>query len=228
MTATQPHSPVAMDRDQVWQVLDAQRISQAGLLEQLSEDEWQRPSLCADWTVRDVAAHLTLQQLGPGAAIAMMLRWRGSIWAKIGGAARRRAAVLSTGQIIAEIRGMAGSRRHNFGSTYLEPFTDILVHAQDIAIPLGRRFAMPPEAAAIAASRALSMRWPPPLPSVRKVARFRLTATDVPWSAGEGPEVRGPMAAILLVCTGRPAALPQLSGPGVPGLTARLSAPARS
>ena len=228
MTATQPHSPAAMDRDQTWQVIDAQRISLAGLLEQLSEDEWQRPSLCAGWTVRDVAAHLTLQQLGPGAAIAMMLRWRGSIWAKIGAAARRRAVVLPAGQIIAEIRGMAGSRRYNFGSTYLEPLTDILVHAQDIAIPLGRRFAMPPEAAAIAASRALSMHWPPPLPSVRKVARFRLIATDVPWSAGEGPEVRGPMAAILLACTGRPAALPQLSGPGVHGLTARLSAPARS
>ena len=120
---------------------------------------------------------------------------------------------------------MAGSRRHNFGSTYLEPFTDILVHAQDIAIPLGRRFAMPPEAAAIAASRALSMRWPPPLPSVRKVARFRLTATDMPWSARKALK-SGPDGAILLVCTGRPAALPQLSGPGVPGLTARLSAPA--
>ena len=228
MTATQPHSPVAMDRDQVWQVTDAQRRNLAGLLVDLSDDEWQRPSLCTGWTVRDVAAHLTLQQLGPGAEIARLRRWRGTSWATIGGAARRRAAALPTGQIIAEIGGMAGSRRHNFGSTYLEPFTDILVHAQDIAIPLGRRFAMPPQAAAIAASRVLSMRWPPPLPSVRKVAGFRRTATDVPLSAGEGPEVRGPMAAILLVCTGRPAALPQLSGPGVPGLTARLSAPART
>ena len=67
------------------------------------------------------------------------------------------------------------------------------------------------------------MRWPPPLPSARKVAGFRLTATDTSWSSGDGPEVSGPMAAMLLVCCGRLAALPQLSGDGAPSLTARLA-----
>ena len=100
-------------------------------------------------------------------------------------AACRRAAALPTGQIIAEIRDMAGSRRHTIGVTYLETLTDILVHGQDIAIPLGRHHDMPPPAAATAASRVLSMRWPPPLPAARKLAGFRLTATDTPWSAGE-------------------------------------------
>ncbi|MGP3920895.1 hypothetical protein [Nonomuraea sp. 10N515B] len=120
---------------------------------------------------------------------------------------------------------MIGSRRHNFGVTYLETLCDILVHSQDIAIPLGRRLDMAPDAAAISASRVLSMRWPPPQPSARKVAGFRLTATDTSWSAGDGQEVRGPMAALLLVCCGRLAALPQLSGDGAADLAARLSAP---
>jgi hypothetical protein len=71
-------------------------------------------------------------------------------------------------------------RRHNLGVTYLETLIDILVHAQDIAIPLGRRHDMPPAAAAVAASRVLSMRWPPPPPSARRLAGFRLTATDTP------------------------------------------------
>ena len=39
-------------------------VGLAGLLADLSEREWRRPSLCDGWTVRDVAAHLTLQQLG--------------------------------------------------------------------------------------------------------------------------------------------------------------------
>ncbi len=225
MTATQPHSSAVMDRDQVWQVIDAQRRSLAGLLEQLSDDQWRRPSLCAGWTVRDVAAHLTQQQIGLGGALAMMAQWRGSLDRMIRDAACRRAAALPTERIIAEIRGMAGSRRHTIGVTYLETLTDILVHGQDIAIPLGRRLDMPPQAAAVAASRVLSMRWPPPLPSARTVAGFRLTATDTSWSAGEGPEVTAPMSAILLVCAGRLTALPQLSGQGAPGLTARLSAP---
>jgi uncharacterized protein (TIGR03083 family) len=132
---------------------------------------------------------------------------------------------MPTEQMIAEIRGMVGSRRHNFGVTYRETLIDILVHGQDIAIPLGRRHDMPPEAAATAASRVWTMRWPPPFPAKRRIEGFRLTATDTPWSVGHGPEVRAPIAAILLLSTGRLAALPQLSGEGAPDLTARLSAP---
>ncbi len=76
MTA-HPISPALLDRDQAWQVIDAQRLRLAGLLDDLSEHDWQQPSLCDGWTVRDVAAHLTLQQLGARAAITMMLRYRG-------------------------------------------------------------------------------------------------------------------------------------------------------
>jgi uncharacterized protein (TIGR03083 family) len=225
MTDKQPPRPAAMHRDQVWQVIDAQRRSLADLLDDLSDDQWREPSLCAGWTVRDVAAHLTLQQLGLRDLIATMAQWRGSMDRTIHHMACRRAAAQPTEQLIAEIRSMAGSRRHTLGVTQLETLIDILVHAQDIAIPLGRRHDMPPQAAAAAASRVLSMRWPPPPPSARRVAGFRLTATDTPWSAGEGRQIQGPMAALLLVCTGRVVALPRLSGPGVPDLTARLSAP---
>ncbi len=37
---------------------------------------------------------------------------------------------------------------------------------------------------------------------------MRLIATDLSWSVGEGREVQGPIAAILLLLTGRVAALP--------------------
>src|ERR1700729_111090 len=70
MTA-HPVSPILLDRDQAWQVIDAQRQGLASLLDDLSEHEWQQPSLCDGWAVRDVAAHLTLQQLGAPAAITM-------------------------------------------------------------------------------------------------------------------------------------------------------------
>ena len=225
MTGPPPPSPVVMTRDQVWEAIDAQRLRVAELLDGLSAGDWQQPSLCAGWTVRDVAAHLTLQEIGPGGAAGMMIRWRGTLERTIRDAARRRASALPTGQIIAGIRATAGSRRHIIGVSYLETLTDILVHGQDIAIPLGRSLTMPPQAAAVAASRVLTMRWPPPLPSAGKVAGFRLTATDTSWAAGEGPQVHGPMGALLLVCAGRLAALPELSGPGVPALCARLGAP---
>lgn len=228
MTDKRSTGPVVMDRDQIWQVIDAQRTSLADLLDDLADDEWRQPSLCAGWTVRDVAAHLTLQQLGLADVIGMMRRWRGSLDRTSQYAACRLAAELSTTEIIGRIRGMVGSRRHNIGVTHRETLIDILVHGQDIAIPLDRRHDMPPAAAAVAASRVLSMRWPPPLPAVRTLAGFRLTATNIPWSVGDGPEVRGPMGALLLVCTGRLAALPQLSGAGAADLAARLAASSRT
>ena len=215
-------TPDRLDRDRVWAAIDAHRRRVADLLDQLSDAEWQHPSLCAGWSVRDVAAHLTLQQMRLGDAVGMMLRAPGSIAHMIDHAARRRAATLSTTEITARIRGMVGSRRHNVGTTPLEALIDALVHSQDIAIPLGRRLDLPVDAAATAARRAWSMRWPPPSPATTVMKAFRVTATDTTWSAGDGPEVRGPIAAILLVSLGRPAGLPQLAGPGAAELAARL------
>ncbi|SNY28133.1 maleylpyruvate isomerase family mycothiol-dependent enzyme [Paractinoplanes atraurantiacus] len=212
-----------MNTDQIWHTIDAQRAALCDLLAALDDDQWRRPSLCTDWTVRDVAAHLTLQQLGPGAVLGQMVKWRGTIDRTTAHVARVRAAALTTEQIVAEIRGTIGSRRHIFGVTRLETLCDILVHSQDIALPLGLRLDLPADAAAVAATRALTMRWPPPLPATKKMTGFRLTATDTSWSAGDGPTVQGPMAALLLVCCGRLAALPQLSGDGAAELTARTA-----
>src|SRR5262245_49135970 len=140
---------VTLSRDEIWQVIDAQRTALADLLVELSDDEWRRPSLCAGWPVREVAAHLPQQQLGLVALIRMMGAWRGSMDRTAEHAARRRAAELSTGEIVAEIRAMVGSRRHTVVVTHQETLADILIHGQDIAIPLGREHPMPAAAAAV-------------------------------------------------------------------------------
>lgn len=212
-----------MNPDQIWQAIDTQRANLCDLLADLTDDEWRHPSLCTEWTVRDVTAHLTMQQLGLRDLLGFMRKWRGSTDRTIAHASRLRAAELTTSQLIAGIRVMIGSRRHTLGVTRLEVLCDNLVHSQDIAIPLGRHLDLPADAAAVCATRVLSMRWPPPLPTVKKMAGFRLTATDTTWTTGDGPTVQGPMAALLLVCCGRLAALPQLTGDGAPALTARLT-----
>jgi uncharacterized protein (TIGR03083 family) len=213
-----------IDHDMIWQAIDAHRRSVADLLEQLSDAEWRQPSLCAGWTVRDVAAHLTLQQVGLGTALAGLIRACGNIDLAVRDAARRRSAAWSTDQMIAAIRGMIGSRRHNTGVTCRETLIDILVHGQDIAVPLGRDLAMPPDAAVVAADRIWSMRWPPPFPARRRMDGFRLIATDAAWTIGDGPEVSAPIGALVLLSSGRLTALADLSGEGAAELTARLSA----
>ena len=126
-----------MNEDEVWAAIDTQRLRTVDLLESLSAEEWAHPSLCDGWTVRDVAAHLTLQQISLGDGLRMALRHPGSIKHINRENARMRAG-LPTERLIADIRGMVGSRRHNFGLTHLETLIDIVVHGQDIAIPLSR------------------------------------------------------------------------------------------
>lgn len=209
-----------MNSDEVWQTIEKERLSLAELFEGLSAEEWETASLCAGWRVRDVAAHLTLAHMGMLPAVLAMLRARGNPNRMIRDTAVRQAR-LPAGQYAVLLRGMAGSRKTAPGVTDLEPLIDVLVHGQDMAIPLGRIRPMPAQGAATAAARVWSMRWP--FHAARRLSGLRLVATDHPWSAGQGLQVEGPIAALLLLLTGRRAALPQLSGPGVAQLESRQS-----
>ena len=55
-----------MDREDSWRAIAAARLDLADLLEGLEEAEWDKPSLCAGWRVRDVAAHVAMTPLVPG------------------------------------------------------------------------------------------------------------------------------------------------------------------
>jgi uncharacterized protein (TIGR03083 family) len=208
------------DLDAVWAAIDHERLELADLLDDLAPAEWEQPSLCAGWRVRDVAAHLALAQTGAGRAALDLLRARGSLQRMIHDSAVRHAE-LPTRRLVEGIRGMAGARRTAPGVTPLEPLLDALVHGQDIAVPLGRSRAMPIDAAATAATRVWDMPWPMSTTFAprRRLAGLRLVATDVDWAVGEGERVEGPIQALLMVLTGRtPAVRDRLAGAGVPHL----------
>jgi len=123
--------------------------------------------------------------------------------------------------IIAEIRDRIGVHRPLPTVTFRETAIDYLVHGMDIAIPLGRAMTMSPDLAVLAADRVWST--PRMFHARKKLAGYRLVADDTWWSAGEGQEVGGPISALLLLLTGRPAALPLLTGPGAAGLRRALA-----
>jgi uncharacterized protein (TIGR03083 family) len=215
--------------EQIWDAIDTQRGRVAALLESLPDDQWKHPSLCDGWTVRDVAAHLTLQEMTLAQAVRLVLRNPShalDVNRIIRESSRRQARDLSTDAIVAAIRRTIGKRRHNPGVTYRETLVDILVHGMDIAIPLNLDLEIPGDAAAEAAARVRSLDGT----SKNRVFRdipcrdFRLVATDSPWSAGEGPEIRGPIRALLLLLTGRPAGLADVTGPGADVLRRQLVA----
>ena len=115
---------------------------------------------------------------------------------------------------MADLRAHAASRKVPVVSNDRNVLFDVLVHGQDIAIPLAVDLSMPLEAAADGASRVWSMGWP--FWAKRRLRGMRLTATDAAWSVGAGAEIRGPIRGLLLLLTGRTgAAAPLLSGEGV-------------
>ena len=217
-----------MNHDELWAAIDVQRLSTTDLLDQLTPEEWNQPSLCDGWTVRDVAAHLTLQQLTLGSALLGALRHPGGTNHIIDASARDRAKQ-PPDQLMAELRGMVGSRRHVVGLTPMETLIDNVVHGQDIAVPTSRVLEVPPGVAATAASRVWSDQASRMGRIKSRVFRrlpydgHRLSATDIDWSVGEGPEIRGPVLALLLLLTGRSVVVPQLEGEGATVLAERLA-----
>ncbi len=196
-----------MDREASWRVIAAERLSLADQLAGLTAEQWETPSLCAGWRVRDVAAHVALAPQAPNLAgmIAAGVRARGSFH-RLNHDTAVEHAQRPVDAIVGELRRLAHSRDLPFVTNYRNILFDTLVHGQDIAIPLGLPRAMPPDAAHAGAARVWAMGWP--FWAKRRLRGFRLTATDVDWTVGAGAEVRGPIDALLMLLVGRTAALP--------------------
>ncbi|HYO19845.1 MAG TPA: maleylpyruvate isomerase family mycothiol-dependent enzyme [Dermatophilaceae bacterium] len=190
----------------------AERQALAGILRTLSDDDWAQPSLCSGWTVKDVAAHvISSPQFGPLETAKLLPSvWRGyNTMILRDGQPRGRAPV---DQILADYERWASVRRGPVTVTHIEPLVDVLVHTQDIVRPLGRRYAMPTAAAAVAAERCrLLSRL---LGSHRLVIGVRMSATDIDC-ARTGAHRRSPHRRTAHAVAGRPAEASALSGDGL-------------
>lgn len=200
----------------------------ADLFAQLDDAQLVTPSLCAGWTVRDVLGHLVMSlELGAARFAIEVARDRG------------RAAVTSErlartygARPVDDLLRILRNRSEAFscppGVGPLGPFADACIHLRDVAIPLGLPTTAPPEDWVrvldfLTGRRARAAGF---LPRGR-LDGLRLVPTDQIWTSGSGAEVTGSSEALALAVSGRPVALPQLGGPGVPTLRQRISPPRR-
>ena len=208
--------------EEYWQAVRTVRLDVADLLETLSANEWDAPSLCRGWRVRDVAGHLSivptittweLLSAGPRTGFNMH-RMNTHVALRHGSRPPE--------EILAHLRANAGTRRTARVLDVRNSLFDVIVHSQDIALPLGRTFAVPAEYTCIALQRVWAMGWP--FRAARRLAGLTLHATDTDWAVGSGPQVTGPALSLLLLLTGRTStAVPSLSGPGLATVRTRLS-----
>jgi len=215
-----------MTSDAVPDLLRHHRLGMVDTLAALTDEQWLAPSLCQEWRVVDVAAHLAWAPvLGVGAGAVAMARHGFSMNRMIARSAiewsfRGRAAILE------QLRHNAHSGARPVGMPPVAALADAVVHGLDVRRPLGLPGQVPSASLAPLADFALGTPWP--LNSVvggsarRRVAGVHLVATDVAWSHGEGPQVRGSAEALLLVLFGRRPTSGELTGPGSATLAARL------
>ena len=193
-----------MDDAPIWTHIDEQRADLADFLDTLTAEQWETPSLCPGWTVREVAVHVT-QSATNWPKLTLELARSGfrfnAVMLRMARKDRR-----SPQEVTAAMRAMVGGRRRPPGTAPADPLMDVLVHGQDIALPLGVRRVMPIPAAVVAAERVWSMGFP--FNARKQFPNTNFTATDADFSVGTGEDVRAPIQDILMTLSGRRVGLP--------------------
>lgn len=221
-TTTSPATKAVRQREFWAEVDDIGR-----LLDELDDADFDRPTLCDGWAVRDVIGHMCYGHTTGGFEITKgILGYKGNMAKGSFELSKSWAAGRSPEEIrrFYQRELVDGRARRGIAKTirWDDGLIDHLVHEQDIRRPLGRPRDLPADRMRIALDRAPKVHTP--LFSIKKkVAGLRLEATDLDWSWGSGPVVRGPGEALLMAISGRRVALADLSGDGVGLLTTRIA-----
>ncbi|MGH4031270.1 maleylpyruvate isomerase family mycothiol-dependent enzyme [Actinomycetota bacterium Odt1-20B] len=198
-----------------------ERAELAALLATLTPAQWNAPSLCAGWRVRDVIAHMfSYDGLGPLALIGRFVKG-GILLDRVNTVGVAAFADRSTDELLALVAAHPRPRGLTAGFGGRVALTDAMIHQQDIRRPLGLpRTAPIPEERLRCVLQFATMA--PPLRARKRIRGLTLSATDLDWRHGDGPVVTGTGEALLMGMAGRTVVVPELSGPGLPTLARRL------
>lgn len=204
-----------MSRARVYAMVQQEKRDLTALLRELTPQEWESPSLCAGWRVRDVVAHVLYDGTPLLRYGCEVIRVRGSA-DRLNRLYLDRAREWPTEELLAAFESTI-ARSY---SARIQPklvLADLLIHQQDIRRPLNRLRTVPE-----GTLRTVLDNPDPFIHSKRRLRGLRWTATDIEWTDGTGPEIYGPGEAIVMAVGGRSSALAQLDGPGVAILRTRL------
>jgi uncharacterized protein (TIGR03083 family) len=181
--------------------IHAERREQVELLATLTPAQWDAPTLCTGWRVREVIAHTTMPyRTSLGSVLLQLLKARGNFNRMADRAARRDAARNTPAELVGCLRdnithpwtppggGPAGALSHD------------VIHGLDITVSLDLDRRPPPDRVALvlAGLRPKNVAF-----FGTDLSGVSLQATDVDWSYGTGTPVRGLAQDLLLVVCGR-------------------------
>jgi uncharacterized protein (TIGR03083 family) len=197
-----------------------ERADLAEFLATLTPQQWQAPTLCTRWRVRDVVAHvISYDNLGARALLGVATRARFRP-ARINDTALRRYNQHTPQQLLALLAGNLQPSGQPAALGGRAGLVETLIHHQDIRRALGQPRVIPAERLRPALRTALIA---PDIAQLWPLRGVRLVATDLRFSFGIGLRAEGPAEAILMTIAGRPDAISELSGPGQARLATRIS-----
>jgi uncharacterized protein (TIGR03083 family) len=201
-----------------WTLIHGERQALAADLAGLEVAQWQRPSLCADWTVREVLAHMTSTAAMTPAKFFGTLLASGFQFQSLSKKGIRSELGDSPAETLARFKAQAVSTTSPPGP--LDSWVgESVVHAEDIRRPLGIAHTYAP--AAVRRIADFYQRSNMLIGAKKRISGVTLRAADTDWSHGSGPEVTGPLLSLVLAMTGRKAALEDLGGPGLEVFSSR-------
>ena len=199
-----------MATDDLLPMIVAERRAFGDLLAGLSEAQWNEPSLCSGWRVREVAAHMTMPlRFSAPRFLGEMVRSRGN-FARMADRVARRDARAPVGALLERWRALQESSWKPPGGGQPGALTHDVVHGLDIAVPLGLEHPVGEPALRVVLDHATS-----PL-SLKHfgldLTGIRLEADDLDWSYGDGEPLRGSAHHLLMVLMDRRLPAGLLSG----------------
>jgi uncharacterized protein (TIGR03083 family) len=190
---------------------------------------WEEPSLCDGWQIRHVPSHIVTGYIFSPEQVAEVVAQVGSVPEAAKRGAIEFASAHDAPAIVEEFERHVGQTEPTGIAAFIPPpdlFVDQVVHRFDVAIPLGLPTNVSEELIVAALSAMPSIEGL--IGSKERARGLRLEATDVEWTCGHGPVVRGSAEALILAMSGRPCALARCEGDGVELLAARQGVDGRS
>ena len=204
----------------MWSTVAAERGALAADLADLSDQQWETPSLCEGWTVREVLAHQTGTASMSTPKFFTRMAAAGFSFPRFANREIQRHLGDSPRATLAEFRDKQHSTSSPPGPR-VSWLGEVIVHSEDIRRPLGVSHDYP--MAAVRQVLDFYQGSNTLIGTKRRIADVRLTATDDDWCHGDGPTVEGRMIDLLMAATGRGVACESLTGDGVTTLRLRCS-----
>ncbi len=203
-----------------WTMVGEARTDLANYLETLTPQQWDAPSLCDQWKVRDVVGHLVegANKISMGNMIGMMAR-NGFNLNKMLAAGAIEEGKHTPQELLKAMRDAVSLQNTPPMTKPEDVLSDTLIHTQDIRRALGEPGTVPRDRLVLALDRMKNTGSI--LGNKKRIAGLNLVATDTNWTTGDGPEVRGTGEALLMAMCGRKTAIDDLTGDGVATLRSR-------